>query len=237
MNTAYKALITEDGSPSLSLPPTWEPMHSLEGAFSETLYIYQPTVEKAYQAVSRPSFTSVGLGLGYNEILIACEAFSNNKQPDLIHSYESQNFLRDNFIKWFQGEQNDLTAIYEKIAGFYASQYHISTQELSEQLLQWYNGGQLLLKSALNMETSIQKVNGVLFDAFCSKTTEELWTPEFLELFISKSSSDNCFLSTYACTGLLKRTLEKHNYSVEKCKGFGKKRHSTFAARAPSPLT
>jgi len=89
----YKCFLTGDGSPTLSMSPNWEPMHADEGAFTERQYLYQPLVEKAFKAVSEPVFLSLGLGIGYNELLIAFEALQRGRKPALIASYESVGFF------------------------------------------------------------------------------------------------------------------------------------------------
>ena len=101
----YKIITTEDGSPTLSLEKG-ESMHSLEGAFSESLYIYGFCIEKSMEfhgqaqralpddhiesnpichetkntdsnyrktprkpCLEKPRILSMGLGLGYNELI------------------------------------------------------------------------------------------------------------------------------------------------------------------------
>jgi len=91
----YKHLLTGDGSPTLSMGPTWEAMHAEEGAFTERQYLYQPLVAKAFETVGEPAFLSLGLGLGYNELLVASEALKRGRKPALIASYESVGFLKD----------------------------------------------------------------------------------------------------------------------------------------------
>ena len=54
MISEYKHFVTADGSPTLSLPPTWERMHAEEGAFTERQIIYQPLVENAFDTIKEP---------------------------------------------------------------------------------------------------------------------------------------------------------------------------------------
>lgn len=234
MENQYRHITTEDGSPSLSLPPTWEPMHSLEGAFSETLYIYQPTVEAALKNAIKPVFLSVGLGLGYNEILIACETLQHKRKELKIYSYESENFLIYNFMNWIKGQpsESDLLEVYDRILQRFSECYKLPTSAIKMTLLEWLETNQLKLNNSLSEETTLVPANAILFDAFSSKTTASLWTQDFLNYFFTQSTGDPCYLSTYACTGELKRTLEKYGFEVEKRKGFGKKRQSTFASKS-----
>lgn len=230
MSFEYKRVITDDGSPTLCLPPTWEHMHAWEGAFTETQYIYQPTIEKAFKAVPNPVFLSLGLGLGYNELLIAFESLKNNQTPALIVSYESVAPLREAFEAWLQNRPSCLAFIYDEITGLYSKKYSISPDSAKELLLKLLQNGKLKLLGAA--ETEIPPAShAILFDAYSNKTSPELWGQDFLNGFFSKASASPCFVSTYACNGGLKRALKANSFTLDVQPGFAKKRHSIFAYR------
>jgi S-adenosyl-L-methionine-dependent methyltransferase len=231
MTFEFKNIITGDQSPSLSLPPTWEPMHSLEGAFSETQYIYQPTVTSALTHAPRPSLLSLGLGLGYNEILIACESLSLKKTPHIVRSFELVSELRECFVSWIQGESSVLNSVYKQILLLYAQKYEMAEEEILKQLQRFLKEGILQVEGPVGLQTELQPMNGILFDAFCAKTSPDLWTPEFLHDFFKRTAGTPSFMSTYACTGELRRALAAAGFTVEKRKGFAFKRESTFAEK------
>ncbi|MCB9072038.1 MAG: hypothetical protein H6623_00330 [Bdellovibrionaceae bacterium] len=225
----FRREITGDGSPTLRLPPTWEPMHALEGAFTETLYIYQPTIAQALEIVKCPRILSIGLGLGYNEILTVCEALKADRLHLFLDSYESVEQLQTQFTSWIYDSPSLLTDIYDDIAQRFANHYQIDPQQIKKILQHWLNEKQLVLHSAITATSRFQTSHGILFDAFSSKSSPELWTEDFLDSFLTFTKETPCFLSTYACKGNLTRALRKHGFSVEKRAGFGKKRESTFA--------
>lgn len=230
----YKAEVTGDNSPTLRLPPTWEPMHALDGAFTETQYIYAPTVAAALEASPEPRILSVGLGLGYNEVLIACEALIKNKPNIRIDSYESVDALRTFFKDWIQQPESlpeDMLRIYNQILILYCEKYALQSERVRDFLRSLLQNGQLLLLGAMNTETHFAPSQGILFDAFSSKSSPELWTEEFLHLFLKSACAENCYLSTYASKGTLHRSLKLHGFTTEKKPGFGAKRESTFAQR------
>lgn len=66
-------------------------------------------------------------------------------------------------------------------------------------------------------------------DGFAPQKNPELWERSLLE-DISRLSAEGSTLSTYACTGDLKRTLTALGWKVEKFKGFGTKRDSIRAS-------
>lgn len=226
----YKHVITDDGSPTLCLPPTWEHMHAWEGAFTETQYIYGPTVEKAFAAVKNPVFLSLGLGIAYNEILIAFEALKQGKVPALIASYESVDGLREEFRAWLEDKPVSLTEVYDHIAGLYAARYGREAKEAKELLCALLAEGKFLLNGPVENYECLPS-HAILFDPFSSNTSPHLWTPEFLENFFRKASAPVCFISTYASKGELKRAIRANGFTLKLEKGFGKKRHSIFAYR------
>jgi hypothetical protein len=229
---SYKRLLTEDGSPTMSLAPTWEPMHALDGAFTETIYIYQPTAEKALKAVSSPRFLSMGLGLGYNEILVAMECLKSGQVPEKIYSYEKMEFLIEHFRSWVLGETTELSDIYDLVLKFFCEKYDRPLDEARAFLKKLATENRLELHGAFDDGTPVPACHGIFFDAFSSKTSPDLWTPEFLENFFAQSA-ETCFISTYACKGTLKRSLIKNGFVLDIQKGFGKKRQSTFAMKSP----
>lgn len=227
----YKQVVTGDGSPTLSLGPTWEHMHALEGAFTETQYIYQPTVAKAFQAAAEPVILSLGLGLAYNEMLAGFEAAKSGRMPASVSSYESVTGLREAFSDWLRDRPSALADIYTRILFLYEEKYGGNAARVKNLLSDWFAEGKLRLLGPVENEAVLPASNAVLFDPFSSKTSPELWTEEFLDSFFNKASARTCFVSTYACKGELKRALRKNGFTLSIQKGFGKKRHSIFAER------
>jgi tRNA U34 5-methylaminomethyl-2-thiouridine-forming methyltransferase MnmC len=181
--------------------------------------------------VENPALISVGLGLGYNEILIVCESIRQGRMPRLIHSYESVGGLVENFRGWIQDKESELAAVYDAILNLYAEKYAVPASAMKFRLQDLLAQNKLILDGAITAETVPPFANGICFDAFSSKTSPELWTEEFLNRFFKNAAMEKCFLSTYACTGALKRALKNSGFTVEIKKGFGVKRESTFASK------
>ena len=112
---SFEIEVTADGSPTLRLQGQ-EPMHSLQGALSETLYIYGPVIELALEQ-PEPRLLSVGLGLGYNELLTMALSLRAEKTFSLV-SLESEEWLRDEFVSWASGSENSLLhEVYQSLLG------------------------------------------------------------------------------------------------------------------------
>jgi hypothetical protein len=232
----FHFLQTEDGSPSLKLGVDAEGMHNIKGAFSETVYIYGSAISATMDHELSPSFLSLGLGLGYNELLTIGLCISRGVSTSKIYgeSFEAVPELVTYFSKWINGEhvpENFQTA-YDKIVSLCATECKVEQKQIKETLAQLIANKQWLLRSELNPKTNFAKTfSCFLFDAFSSKTSPELWDETFLTAFLAQTADERAVLSTYACTGSLKRALSKNGFSVNVRQGFAGKRESTFATR------
>ncbi len=223
-------VLTADGSPTLCVQEK-ESMHSLEGAFQETQYIYSEAIKKCIEHKIPLRFLSVGLGLGYVELAILCRTWH---EPEvLIHSFEKEEVLRHNFIRYLNAEANPpLSQAYEIIFGLYSRDFGHKVERIRARALQMLETKQWLIGGELNLEMKIPyKYNCVLFDPFSAYSSPEFWTEKELSDFIGRVAADKCLFTTYAATGSLTRALQAQDFQVVKRPGFGKKRESTFAHR------
>ncbi len=233
----YKIQVTGDGSPSLCFKSPsgdyGELMHSRDGAITETLFIYQPVLDALKEFKGMANVLSIGLGLGYNEILCACFELQNPNCQLRIFSYESVEFLRTSFQSRFQENQDtELNSVYQNILDRAGEHFSLPATKIDDQIKKIFNRGDLIIRGSLNQNARPQeKFNGIFYDAFSSNTTPELWTEEFLNDLIELNTQDPCCLSTYAATGKLKRALLKNGFHLEKREGFANKRESTLAHR------
>lgn len=216
---------TADGSPTLrlisesllDLTIRTESMHHSGGAASETQYIYGNPIRQAFAIDPKINFLVVGLGLGYIEMLI-----SSNAVGRTITSYEIDSELRQNFLGWAKG--SDDFEIYDQVCRSLKLQPDAVRSQIQK--------NHLKLCAELSLKTVFeQKSHVICFDAFSQKTSGTLWTEEFLDYFIVNACEQDCIFTTYACTGLLKRCLEKQGFHFEKRQGFVGKRDSTLALR------
>ncbi len=250
MNTKFQFVKTEDGSLSarIGAPETpfedcSEAMHSLRGAFSETVYIYGSALRLAAEKQFDERVLSMGLGLGYVELLAAAIAMKANRKVS-GESFEIVPELRDYFIEWLRGAKDpaarvkvpeDFMQAYEGICDRTASEIGVNSADLREALATAVSNGSWLIRNELDAQTTFKEPFGcICFDAFSSKSTPDLWTEEFLKSFLDKTAAPQAVLSTYACTGALKRALKTSGFEVTIREGFSSKRDSTFAVRSLS---
>lgn len=236
----YEVLETADGSPTIRL---WkssqdaECMHHLGGALTESLYIYDQAIVKAMGFQSPLNILSVGLGLGYNELIAVARAMRDqfSLEQFKMDSYEIEDRLRDHFLLWLN-ESVELPPLwiklYDSILDSIAKHFEILPGLIKMRLLELFENEQWRLFSELDADTTFTgKYNCILFDAFSKGATPNLWDEEFLKNFLEKVSGKQCVLSTYAATGSLKRALRDKSFEVDLRPGFQGKRQSTWAVK------
>jgi hypothetical protein len=236
--TRFTIETTEDGSPTLRLRLSdgtgGESMHHSGGAAAETEYIYKSVIEAALQVLPELKLAVVGLGLGYIEISWAIanlNNFRNEKKngkkeiKSTFVSFEAEEDLKTNFLTWIATGKPE---IYNTVCS--AMDKNSSIDEIRK-LLE-LNLQKFALKGDLVKEFEKDKTwNVICFDAFSKKTSEELWTEDFLNELLQKSCHEDCILTTYACTGALKRALKQNNFRLIERTRFKGKRDSTLAVR------
>lgn len=236
---------TLDGSPTLRIrldeSQLSEAMHSLKGAFSETLYIYGAAIEKTLKNGFAPSILSMGLGLGYVEILASALLLQHGQDNKnvFIESFEILPELRERILAWLKETPTCPAAFvqaYDQILERTAAHTGLEAAKIKSYLRHLYSEGRWRLREGLTSETVFNSRFGcICFDAFSSKSTPEVWSEGFLKDFLSKTADSRCVLSTYACTGNLKRALRDAGFKLEIRQGFSSKRDSTFAVRDSAP--
>lgn len=232
-NPVFHFHATADGSPTLSAGEQGEWMHHRQGAFSETLYVYGEAIRRVPPGPS-PAFLSVGLGLGYVEILLAAHAMQSRTPENFtVLSFEAEPTLRENFLADLQGQAPaPFAAAYEQIYSLFASAFDVPPAKIRECLRQWKGDGRWTLEGALGADTLwTQRYDAILYDAYSSETVAGLWSPEFLNPFLESAAGPRCVFATYAATGELKRTLVRHHFRLEDRPGFCGKRECTLALR------
>lgn len=226
-----------------------ETMHSLRGAFNETVYIYGTALENARNAMENigadksPRTLSLGLGLGYVELLASAYAAKRGQLPR-GESFDLVDDLNASFLAWLRRDEHSPLVpfeVYDEIAQKTATHANerfpelktLSADDVRASLAQSVENGDWFLLPALSQETKFEnKFECVAFDAFSSKSTPELWTRDFLDPFLRDACGTPCVLSTYACTGHLKRALVDAGFKLEIREGYASKRDCTLASRA-----
>ncbi|MGE0764063.1 MAG: MnmC family methyltransferase [Bdellovibrionales bacterium] len=225
---------TEDGSPTLVTTyenGVTERMHHFRGAMAESLYIYQPAITWSFQNVPGSHVMSLGLGLGYNELITAALALRAGLESKVwMTTYEIDQTLVAPFTAWLQGQEGLWRMAYQDIET--RACQHFNLPQVRETLNEWRSSGRWQVRAAFPDNLPCQdRYSAILYDAFSRKMDEHLWSQEFLTGFLAQNTTPSCALATYAATGNLKRALKQNGFLVESKTGFGGKKESTFAIR------
>lgn len=240
MPSRWRIEATADGSPSMFWTESErsESMHHSGGAFAETTYIYEPVIAACFSMPGPPLrvIVSLGLGLGYNELLIAKHAIQQKQDHSVsmpvqmqIYSYESDAWLREQFQDWLRGSETGcLAEVYSRIC----EHLEMSSIDLRKELRRMRDEQVLHLLPALSQAEQLpQAINVFLWDAFSKRLSPELWNETFLTRCFAKADPKGCAFASYAFNGNLKRALQASGFVVELRKGFRGKRGATQAIK------
>ncbi len=234
---------TQDGSPTLRRPTpsrpdfeTGQSMHHSGGAWEETVYIYKPVTDwvknKNFPEVR---FLSVGLGLGYVELLVAREFVDHSvSQKVMLQSFEIVPELGDYFKFWIfnQPLHPEVQKTYDEMGNFV---FHSDQEKLKTAksfLAELYEKKMWRIDGALEELRAPQPIfHGLMYDAFSRAVSPGLWTPEFIKSFLQQWAAPDCCLGTFSCTGDLKRSLKAEGFDLQVRLGFQSKRNCTLAFR------
>lgn len=238
LSLGFKVEHTEDESPTLRMIKPCredfsdgESMHHSGGAWKETRYIYLPVIDWVRaRGIKNPRFLSLGLGLGYVEMMLASEIESLFK----IFSFEVVPELKDFLIRWACGKSlpREIELVYDQVAAHVLKDKELSVEDLKMRLKTLLKEERWILLGALEDSFGeAQPCHGIMYDAFSKNVSPQLWSPEFLSRFLQNWTAPECCLSTYSCTGNLKRSLIAENFRLVIRPGFQGKRDSTWAER------
>jgi tRNA U34 5-methylaminomethyl-2-thiouridine-forming methyltransferase MnmC len=250
-NFNFELITTADGSPSIVLEnthlspddlnvPVTEAMHSSQGAFEESLYIYLWTVKKVFEHSLSPSFYSLGLGLGYNELILISFMLSQSKKTEdlLLVSSELHPPLVEAMKQWTHEHLKHprLNTAYDQIIHKCSSYFHVEPNTIRAKAKELIANKKWIFTSALEPEFNglkehDYKFSGIFYDAFSENFDGKLWQEDFISDFLHQFTGPKCVFSTYAAKGSLKRALKTKGFGITKAPGFKGKREATFASR------
>jgi tRNA U34 5-methylaminomethyl-2-thiouridine-forming methyltransferase MnmC len=261
---SVQTALTSDGSPTLLdfsryASGTGESMHSLQGAASESLYVYGPALEhhlnQTVTAGASGVFSSasisvciVGLGLGYLEMITAALLLRYVKQRPgqflkYVHicSFESNAHLVGGITNWLAGFGAPL---YDQVCMHVARAIpDVNTAEIKSLLRDLQQTGQWTVLGRLDGDfTKEQRTklgmgafDVIFYDAYSPASSPELWQRDFLGSFLSNHARNNgAVFASYASRTSLKHSLRDQGFILEPRRGFGSKRECTLAFRPRS---
>jgi tRNA U34 5-methylaminomethyl-2-thiouridine-forming methyltransferase MnmC len=220
-----KIIITQDGSPSISIPDLHVTYHSIHGAVQESRHIFVGAGLHASLAMPRPGILNIlemGFGTGLNALLTLIEATSLNIPVNYsaIERYplEKQEYLSLNYCEWLDAPL--FQAVFERL-----HEYDWEKEIPVSPVFTFLKTNQSLLAF-----TTPQKYDLIYFDAFAPAAQPELWTKEVFERLYTMMSAGG-ILVTYCSKGDVRRAMQSAGFNIEKLKGPPGKREMIRATR------
>jgi len=201
---------TSDGSHTIYLPEINEQYHSLNGAVTESEYVY---IEKGYlyhQSKKQKVF-EVGFGTGLNCLLTALQAEKSGITTKYI---AIEKFPLDKTIT----NQLNYGSLISENAQIIFEKIHSCLWNTEVQISENFS----LLKIEGDLHNCILKeidnCTVVYFDAFGPDKQPEMWTP-FIFSKISKLTSAGGVIVTYSAKGEVRRQLTASGFDMERLPG------------------
>ena len=205
-----KVIDTGDGSKTLFIPEMDEQYHSVNGARTESEYVF---LEKGYlhHASKSPVIFEVGFGTGLNALLTALQA-ENQKRPTTYISIEKYP-IKENEI----AELNYGAMISDKAINLFSA-IHKAPWGTTIKISEYFN----LLKIEGDLskyEFDLpQKFDIIYFDAFGPDKQPTMWNSQIFQKIFDASANDSVFV-TYSAKGVIRRQLRDCGYLMERLPG------------------
>jgi len=224
-NKQIKIIITGDGSSSIYVPDLDEHYHSTFGAIQESEHIYIGAgLNSLADSLECIDILEVGLGTGLNALLTFCEA--------------SKRHLKINYtgIEAFPLSQEFYQKINypEMLPNFQCKQAFLNLHQLSWDCVHDLSDDFSLLKIHAELQKTYLQENKfdlVYFDAFSPDSQPEMWNIEIFKK-IYKAMKNRGVLVTYCVKGIVKQSLKKAGFTIEKLPGPAGKREILRATKA-----
>ena len=212
----YTLIDTADGSKTIFIPEINEQYHSVNGAITESEYVF---INKGFvfQQKKDSVIFEVGFGTGLNALLTAVNAEKNNRKTT-YYTIEKYPLAGETIKKLAYGDiiSNEAISIYEKI---HSCEWGKTVPISSYFCIHKINAD--LIEFHFN-KTPMFDI--IYFDAFGPDKQPEMWTPEIFQKIYTNCSTGAVFV-TYSAKGEIRRQLANIGFEIERLSGPPGKKH------------
>jgi tRNA U34 5-methylaminomethyl-2-thiouridine-forming methyltransferase MnmC len=201
---------TSDGSQTLYIPEMDEQYHSINGAITESNYVY---IEKgfSFHESKTPTVFEIGFGTGLNCLLTALEA---EKQKRATTFYTIEKYPLDKEIirqlKYGRNISKGTQVLFEKI--------HSCQWNKPVQISPHFNLIKLQSDLLENNLEEIQNCDVIYFDAFGPDKQPEMWQPNIFQKIYTITAPNGVFV-TYSAKGVVRRQLTACGFEMNRLSG------------------
>lgn len=206
----HKVILTADGSKTVFVPEMDEQYHSLNGAQTESEYVF---IEKGYlhHKSTSPVIFEVGFGTGLNALLTAQMA-EKQKRPTTFVSIEKYPLQTKTVEELKYGER-----ISESNSQLF-SKIHKAEWNTPQKISEYFT--LLKIEDDLKTYTFSKKHNFdiIYFDAFGPDKQANMWTRDIFSRIYAVSAVNAVFV-TYSAKGEIRRQLRDCGFTMERLPG------------------
>ncbi len=198
--------MSDDGSHTLFVPELNEHYHSVYGARTESMHVF---IKNGLSQIKKDNIyiLEIGFGTGLNALL--ADLHKGNKTIE-YHSIEKYplNTELENILQFSTNQNEQETLLYKKI--------HEAPWNLLTEITPGFN----LLKWEADLLTTefTSSYDLVFFDAFAPDIQPEMWNEAVFKK-VYNAMNTNGILTTYSAKGVVRRTLQKVGFNVERIPG------------------
>ncbi|HUH25859.1 MAG TPA: tRNA (5-methylaminomethyl-2-thiouridine)(34)-methyltransferase MnmD [Flavobacterium sp.] len=211
-------IVTEDGSNSLFIEQMGETYHSRHGAVQESLHVY---IKNGLSFVEKDEIAILEFGFGTGLNALLTEAYAQKKQVNIQYeTIEAYPLQKDEYELLNYDEFVQSSVPFNKL--------HEIPWNTQEALNERFS----ILKHRTTIEsfTTDKKFDLIYFDVFGYYYQPELWSEEILKKVHHFLNINGLFV-TYACKGIVNKTLKSLGFEVRKLAGPPGKREMTLAVK------
>lgn len=201
---------TADGSKTLYLPGLKEQYHSLNGAITESQYVYLGK-GYLYNKSKSPIVFEVGFGTGLNVLLTAISAEKTKRKT---HFFTIEKFPLEKKII----SQLNYGDIISEQAQYLFNKIHESHWGETVQISDYFSLKKLKSDFIEDDLHQIKNCDVIYFDAFGPEKQPEMWQPRIFSKIYGLTSPGGVFV-TYSAKGEVRRQLAVSGFSMEKLPG------------------
>lgn len=218
-----KIINTGDGSKTLFIPEMDEQYHSVNGAITESEFVY---LDKGFRHNQSPYpvVLEIGFGTGLNALLTAIEAEKTKRKTTYIT-------LEKFPVKPEEIQQLNYGNLISEQAEKLFSDLHQKEWNLKSRISPYFDIQKLKTDLTQFDFDEIPVVDVIYYDAFGPDKQPEMWDEEIFRSLYG-ISKQNTTLVTYSAKGEIRRRLERSGFLTERLPGPPGKRQMLRATKS-----
>ena len=202
-----------------------DPYFSLSGGLAETRHVFLAGNGLPARFAPRFAVAELGFGTGLN-MLATLIAWRTAGVSGALHytSFEAYPMTADDMARALGPFPEALAVAGPMLAQWAAGRRKISLPDLEAEII--------LGDASVTLNEWAGSADAWYLDGFSPAKNPELWTDALMQAVVNHTRTDGTF-ATYTAAGHVRRALANAGFEVERCAGFGRKRHMSTGVLRP----